>query len=180
MNIVLTIIDIVSILLIVIIFQGGIKMSRRNKVHSLPVTVFSLVSQEDVNKELNKAGISDEQLVNLRKSYFQPMDKDTFQKEGETRGKKRKGNLLMELKKNIVSDLNENDPSVGLYAVTDLQQWAEDNFDSIQGVTLISLSEDQLIFECEGEKFEIYEKVMKVDEDEYESAWDIREYTPSN
>lgn len=84
--------------------------------------------------------------------------------------------LLKELKENLVYDLNEYDPSVGLYPVSDLKDWADENFDDIQGVELISADTDLVVFSCEGYKFEIFENVHQTGEDEWESYWDIRPY----
>lgn len=81
------------------------------------------------------------------------------------------------MKENLVDYLNETDYSVGLHPVSNLKDWADDNFDEIQGVTLISATEDQLIFTCEGHTFEIYEKAVQVEEDGYDYFWDIREYS---
>lgn len=90
-----------------------------------------------------------------------------------------KDSILKELKENLVYDLNESDPSVGITPVTDLKEWAEENIDNIEGVTLLKAESTCIVVSCEGYLYEIFDNVQRVSEDEYESYWDIRHYNPN-
>lgn len=41
-----------------------------------PRTIHSLISQEEVNRELNKAGLTNEDLKEIREQYFQPFNRN--------------------------------------------------------------------------------------------------------
>lgn len=49
------------------------KSRTRHIKRNVPRTIYDLVSREEVDKELNKAGISNEELKELRENYFQPI-----------------------------------------------------------------------------------------------------------
>lgn len=51
-------------------------MTTNHKRRPIPkvTTIYNIVSTQDITKQLNKEGISNEELQKARKSYFQPID----------------------------------------------------------------------------------------------------------
>lgn len=93
--------------------------------------------------------------------------------------KENEKSLLEELRENLVYDLNFYDPSVGLFPVANLMDWAEDNIDALEGVELIKGEETSIVIKCDNQLFEIYEYLVQVGEEEYDHEWRIRPYEPS-
>lgn len=83
--------------------------------------------------------------------------------------------LLQELKQNLCDEwLNESDSSVGIYPVGDLVHWANNDLKDAEGVTLLSVTKDNAIIECESLLFEIYGIVERTAPDETDFYWSIR------
>lgn len=83
--------------------------------------------------------------------------------------------LLRELKTNLCDEwLNESDSSVGIYPVGDLVHWANNDLKDAEGVTLLSVTKDNAIIECESLLFEIYGIVERTAPEETDFYWSIR------
>lgn len=87
--------------------------------------------------------------------------------------------ILKELREDIISDLNEYDPSVGLFSVNNLLDWSKDAFNGTSDITIISGDETNLIIKIKGYLFEIFENITQIGEEEYDFYWDIRAYESS-
>lgn len=138
------------------------------RILTKPKTIYGIVTKEEVDIQLYKAGFSEEELKAMRQDYYNPSAPN-----------EEVVSLLKALKEDLVSNLNESDPSVGLHPVTDLVDWSKDAFEETTDITMVSVSTTNLIFNSKGYLFEIFESMEQVDEDEYDYYWNIREYEPT-
>ena len=76
--------------------------------------------------------------------------------------------ILKELDENLCSELNEHDPSVGIYKVQHLDN---EVLEDLEGVTVLSVTKDNAILLVEGHKIELY-----AEEDPDLFYWKVREY----
>lgn len=78
-----------------------------------------------------------------------------------------------ELIENLVSGLNFSDDSVGVYATENLiEVFSGDH--GLNGIEVIDLGRDTVVFSCEGFVYEIYWNSYHVDEYEMSGEWAIR------
>ena len=78
-----------------------------------------------------------------------------------------------ELVENLVCALNFSDSSVGVYVTDNLiEVFSGDH--GIEGIEVIDLGRDTVVFRCAGYMYEIYWNSYLVDEDEMDGEWAIR------
>lgn len=78
-----------------------------------------------------------------------------------------------ELIENLVSELNFSDDSVGVYDTENLiDVFSGDH--GLNGIEVIDLGRDTVVFNCEGYVYEIYWNAYRVDDDEMGGVWAIR------
>ena len=83
--------------------------------------------------------------------------------------------LLAELQTNLLDDgLNFSDPSVGIFSYSNLKEWEENELPHLEGITLVSCTEEKAIILVEGEEFEIYLHSMLDGEEVVDSIYRIR------
>jgi hypothetical protein len=81
-----------------------------------------------------------------------------------------KDQLLEDLRNNICQDnLNSSDISVGLYPISDLVDWAANDAKDCDGIEILSVTKDEVVFVSEDRWFKIFRNGSEVDG----NFWDI-------